>query len=163
VHGVCKKELYKVSKKIVRVKFSEKVGTRKGDAKPAQPVGRVGRNARSIREWAYSSGMVPQVFLLRIMRGEVIDDHVPTFEERIDAAKACIKFFAPSMKQVEYKDETPHQPVTLLDPNVLAKMDENELLVLKRAVTKLAAGPDANKSGFSKQEAEDTYKATIYH
>lgn len=151
-----------MAKEIVRLRLREKGGFPKGEVK-RQPVGRDGRDARSIREWAYRSGQMPHVLLLRVSRGEIIDGHKPTFEERVDAAKACQRYFAPAMKQVEVKDDTQHPPVTLLDPNILAQMSEDELLVLKRAVTRLAVGPESDKQGFSSKEAEDTYKSTIYH
>jgi len=36
-----------------------------------------------------TTGELPHEFLLRVARGEEIDGHIPTFAERIDAAKAA--------------------------------------------------------------------------
>lgn len=147
---------------IPRLRLKEPGGGSKG---ALQPPGRDQRTARSIREWAYRSGMMPQVFLLKIMRGETIDGYEPTFRDRFDAAVQCVRYFAPSMKSVEIKNEdTVVQTSTLtLDPTVLDRMTEDELIILKRAITKLHTGVDADRSGKRKEEARETYKATIYH
>lgn len=54
---------------------------------------------------AQSSGELPHEFLLRVARGEKIGDgpegHVPTFAERIAAAKEAAPFYAPRLSTVQ--------------------------------------------------------------
>ena len=146
---------------IPRLRLREKGGGPKGQL---QPPGRDQRNARSIREWAYRSGMMPQVFLLKIVRGEVIDDYTPTFEDRFNAAKACVNYFAPSMRSVEVKDMDGVVTQTnslVLDQNALERLSDEELVVLKTALTKLQTGTDTKQ--VNKVEAKQAYKSTLYH
>lgn len=131
-----------------------------------QPPGRDYRNAKSIREWAYRSGLMPQVFLLKVVRGEVIDGYEPSFRDRFDAAKACVNYFAPSMKTVEVKDgdNAPVQTSSLvLDQVTLDRMTDDELAVLRRALTRLHTGVDANRASQGKEEARAAYKSSLYH
>lgn len=66
-----------------------------------------GANIMSLkaREEAAKTGELPHMFLLRVTRGEKINGYEPTFEERIDAAKAAAPFFAPKMAAIEHSGE----------------------------------------------------------
>ena len=72
------------------------------------------------RSHAVATGELPHEFLLRVSRGELIGNHVPTFEERIDAAKAASPYYQPrlAMQEVEVKKTT--DPVRD-DPEALKK------------------------------------------
>lgn len=58
---------------------------------------------------AQASGELPHEFLLRVSRGESIHmagqrlKYKPTFQERIDAAKAAAEFYAPRLARTEQK------------------------------------------------------------
>lgn len=41
--------------------------------------------------------MLPHEFLAAVARGEMIDGHLPSFDERLDAAKAAAPFYAPKL------------------------------------------------------------------
>lgn len=51
---------------------------------------------------AEASGLMPHEFLLSVARGESIGTYVPTFAERIDAAKAAANYYAPKLSNVEH-------------------------------------------------------------
>lgn len=95
-------------------------GKREGAGRPP---GAVGKKHAQIREEAALNGELPHQFLLRVSRGDQIlqrqpvhtyyktgvnkgqikstewkvVDRYPTFEERVDAAKACAQYFAPKL------------------------------------------------------------------
>lgn len=58
------------------------------------------------REEAAKAGMLPHELLLAISRGEVIDGYVPSFAERVDAAKAAAPFYAPKLAAVDVNAQT---------------------------------------------------------
>lgn len=58
------------------------------------------KNAERIAA-AEASGMLPHEFLLAVTRGESISEHRPTFEERLEAAKAAAPYYAPKLASVE--------------------------------------------------------------
>jgi hypothetical protein len=58
-------------------------------------VGSVNAMSQRAREEAQKTGELPHEFLLRVSRGEKFGDHEPTFDERMDAAKAAAPYFAP--------------------------------------------------------------------
>lgn len=63
---------------------------------------------QEIKQYA-AQGELPHEFLLRVSRGEVITwgvgksqkNIIPTFEQRLDAAKAGASYFAPKLAQVD--------------------------------------------------------------
>lgn len=59
------------------------------------------------RPLAEASGMLPHAFLLAVTRGEPIGDHTPTFEERLEAAKASAPYVAPKLSSVEQSGSLP--------------------------------------------------------
>jgi hypothetical protein len=71
----------------------------RGGARPGagRPKGAVSRMTQKAREEAAAVGMLPHEFLAAVARGEEIDGHLPTFEERVDAAKAAAPFYAPKL------------------------------------------------------------------
>lgn len=54
------------------------------------------RNAETVAA-AAQAGLLPHEFLAAVARGEVIDGHLPSFDERLDAAKAAAPFYAPKL------------------------------------------------------------------
>ena len=55
---------------------------------------------------AKSTGELPHEFLLRVVRGESIDEQVPTLEQRIAAAVSVAPYFAPKLAAIEQRVET---------------------------------------------------------
>lgn len=132
--------------------------------KKLQPVGRDKRTAKQIREWAYRSGMVPQVFLLNIMRGEKVGDHKPTFKERMEAARMCISYFAPQMKSIEVTDTTPPQePTVVLNEAALAKLTDDEVELFGRVLAKLDPNAKPIRTREEKEEIKRTFESSLYH
>lgn len=66
-------------------------GARLGAGRKPGAVQKVTREARKV---AAEKGMLPHEFLAAVARGDVIDGHEPTFEERLDAAKAAAPYYA---------------------------------------------------------------------
>ena len=73
-------------------------GKRPGAGRPA---GAVTRKTREIADWAAESGMLPHELLLAVVRGEMVGGVTPTFEQRLDAAKAAAPYFAPKLAAVD--------------------------------------------------------------
>ncbi len=65
-----------------------------------RPAGSATRKTLEIADRAAAAGELPYEFLLRVVRGEVVDGTVPTFAERLDAAKAAATYFAPKLAAV---------------------------------------------------------------
>lgn len=86
-----------------------------GKRPPGRPVGSLNRLSRAAVEAAQATGEMPHMFLLRIMRGEVVSTdvmnpetgqltkvyQVPDLPMRMDAAKAAAPFFVPKLQAVE--------------------------------------------------------------
>jgi hypothetical protein len=53
-----------------------------------------------------STGELPHEFLLRVVRGESIDEQVLTLEQRIAAAVSVAPYFAPKLAAIELRIET---------------------------------------------------------
>ena len=68
---------------------------------PGRPKGALNKASRETRERAAASGLLPHEFLLAVTRGEVVDGYVPSFAERMEAAKAAAPFYAPKLSAVE--------------------------------------------------------------
>jgi hypothetical protein len=52
---------------------------------------------------AQAHGQLPHEFLCAVAQGREIDGHIPTFEQRLDAAKAAAPFYAPKLSNVDQK------------------------------------------------------------
>ena len=85
---------------------------------PGRPRGALNKASREQRERAAESGMLPHEFLLAVTRGETIGDYVPTFAERLEAAKAAAPFFAPKLSAVEADVQGIHPLVPVLNVTV---------------------------------------------
>lgn len=76
---------------------------------PGRPPGAVSKFTQKIREATAQSGETPYELLLRVSRGEPIAmpgkkrPHVPTFEERQEAAKAVMPYMMPRLSAVAMK------------------------------------------------------------
>jgi hypothetical protein len=64
--------------------------------------GSANKKTREIADKAAEKGITPLEFMLMVMRGEVIDGHTPTFEQRCDMAKASARFMHPTLQSVEH-------------------------------------------------------------
>jgi hypothetical protein len=73
-------------------------GVRQGGRKKGVP----NKATRALREVAASTGLLPHEFLLAVCRGEVFDGHVPSFDERLDAAGKAAPYYAPKLANVEH-------------------------------------------------------------
>lgn len=73
-------------------------GARQGAGRPK---GSANKMSQKAREEAAAVGLLPHEFLAAIARGEMIGDHQPTFEERMDAAKAAAPFYAPRLASTQ--------------------------------------------------------------
>lgn len=119
---------------------------------------------RAIREWAFQSGELPHVLLLRVSRGEKIGKYKPTFEDRVDAAKAVASYFAPKMQAIAVQDVTPpqQQPNTFIfDAAKLGALSDEELTILERVFDKLDGGSHGNSGSKTITASPDEYKETL--
>jgi hypothetical protein len=115
-------------------------GYQPGAGRPPGRIEATGKTLKAIRRWAIESGELPHVFLLRVMRGEKIDGIQPSFEMRIDAAKAACTYFVPRLSSVAVTDEDgkPLQTQQLvLDANILSRLTDPELEAFKFLFDKL--------------------------
>lgn len=94
-----------------------------------RPKGAANKASRETREKAAASGMLPHEFLLAVTRGEAVDGYVPSFAERLEAAKAAAPFYAPKLSAME----------ATLTRKSFVEMTDEELMAI-------AAG-DADRSG----------------
>lgn len=82
--------------------------------------GSVNKMSHDAREKAALTGELPHEFLLRVGRGETIGEHVPTFQERVDAAKAAAPYFAPKLAGASIELTTKESARTLSDEQLEA-------------------------------------------
>jgi hypothetical protein len=71
-----------------------------------RPKGAVAKLTASAVARAKATGELPHEFLLRIVRGETIDDQIPSLEQRISAAVSVAPYFAPKLAAIEQRIET---------------------------------------------------------
>lgn len=73
----------------------------RGGARPGagRKKGGMNRVSRQMREAAARTGKLPHELLLMVARGEALpgDKHKPSFDQRIDAAKAAAPYYAPRL------------------------------------------------------------------
>lgn len=73
-------------------------GKRPGAGRKPSSVNRMSQKAR---EKAAETGLLPHEFLLAVSQGQMVDDYKPTFEDRLDAAKAAAPYYAPKLSSVD--------------------------------------------------------------
>ncbi|WP_376960120.1 hypothetical protein ABNQ39_20630 [Azospirillum sp. A26] len=80
----------------------------RGGARPGagRKVGAVQKVAREAREKAAAAGMLPHEFLLAVMRNDLPGEQ-PTFDQRLDAAKAAAPYYAPKLAAVSNEHSGP--------------------------------------------------------
>lgn len=121
--------------------------------------------AKAVRDWAYQTGEMPQMFLLRIARGEEVDGRKPTWDERIDAAKACAPYFAPKLQSVTVTDSEEHDPPHKLvfNEEVLESLTDAELDLFQKLFGKLLGRPDPGEgqNNADKKKTENRYTRTL--
>lgn len=66
-----------------------------------RPTGSATRRTREIADKAAASGLLPHEFLLSVVRGEAVGGVVPTFADRLEAAKAAAPYFAPKLSSID--------------------------------------------------------------
>jgi hypothetical protein len=71
-----------------------------------RPKGAVAKLAATAVARAKSTGELPHEFLLRIVRGEMIDGQLPSLEQRIAAAVSVSPYFASKIAAIEQRIET---------------------------------------------------------
>lgn len=122
--------------------------------------------AKAAREYAFQTGEMPHLFLLRISRGEIIEDgtpggHRPTLEERIDCAKACAQYFVPKLGSLAVKedpDSTPRQQM-VFNEEALEGLTPDELDVFERVFGKLL-GRGSSREGADTKDKKPTKEYT---
>lgn len=73
--------------------------------KGGRPKGSRNQRTKKILNRAETTGLLPGEILLAVARGEDILGRPPTFEERVDAAKAAAPYYQPKLQSVEQKIE----------------------------------------------------------
>jgi hypothetical protein len=104
-----------------------------------RPVGATTMRTREIADKAAASGMLPHEFLLAVVRGEAIDGAVPTFADRLEAAKAAAPYFAPKLSSVDVRAEHRTSVTEFTDAELyamLAEMPEGQAVLAARDVQK---------------------------
>ena len=81
-----------------------------------RPKGAVAKMSAAAIAQAKSTGELPHEFLLRVVRGECIDDLVPTLEQRISAAVSAAPYFAPKLTAIEQRVENHVKTVISSEP-----------------------------------------------
>jgi hypothetical protein len=89
----------------------------RGGARPGagRKAGSINKLSAAATAAAAATGQLPHEFLLEVSRGNVKirvgrTKRKPTFEERIDAAKAAAPYYAPRLAAVVAKVNTPGNP-----------------------------------------------------
>ena len=103
---------------------------------PGRPRGALNKTSREQRDRAAESGLLPHEFLLAVTRGETIGDYVPTFQERLEAAKAAAPFFAPKLSAIDANlitSQVPLDSMTDEELEALIRMHSAEDLAAIRA------------------------------
>lgn len=108
--------------------------SRPGGARPGagRPKGSHNKWSLRLREEKARSGLLPHEFLLKVMRGHPFGKYKPTFEERIEAAKAAAPYFAPRLKAVEVSGQIMNMRVFQLNPEDLEGLSMDELTVVQK-------------------------------
>ncbi len=123
--------------------------------------------ARAARDWAYATGELPHMFLLRVARGEAVKPGggKPTFEEQLDAAKSCAGYFAPKLSSVQLSDREERDPPQELvfDETVLESLNDAELAIFQKVFGKLIGRvrPGEGEDNAAKAKTENRYTSTL--
>lgn len=100
-----------------------------------RPTGAATKRTREIADKAASSGLLPHEFLLAVVRGEAIDGTVPTFADRLEAAKAAAPYFAPKLSSVDVRAEHRKSPAEYSDAELyamIAATPEGQAVIAER-------------------------------
>lgn len=95
----------------------------RGGARPGAGRPKGSRNALSMaaRAEAQATGLLPHEFLLAVTRGEAVDGYKPTFEDRLEAAKAAAPFYAPKLASTQIQ-----ATVTRSHEDMLAELEADD-------------------------------------
>ena len=100
-----------------------------------RPVGAATQRTREIADKAAASGLLPHEFLLAVVRGEAIDGAVPTFADRLEAAKAAALYFAPKLSSVDMKTRMVTSAAEMSDTElyaIIAATPEGQAVLAER-------------------------------
>ena len=92
-----------------------------------RPKGAVAKMTAEAVIQAKATGELPHEFLLRIVRGEPIDGHTPTIEQRMSAAMSAAPYFAPKLAVMEQQIQTNIRAVVSSKPLTHAEFVERYL------------------------------------
>lgn len=98
-----------------------------GGARPGAGRKKGGKNRLNMEARAEAQkdgGLLPHEFLLKVSRGEPIDGHHPTFQERVEAAKAAAPYFQPKLAQIQQEVKAEFKGVLSEEPMSLEKWAE---------------------------------------
>lgn len=99
-------------------------GYRPGAGRPKGAVAKITEEAVTK---AKAGGELPHQFLLRIVRGEVIDGERPSLQMRIAAAVSAAPYFAPRLAVMEAQVETTVRAVVSNKPLTIEEFKERYL------------------------------------
>ena len=120
---------------------------------------------KAIRKWAFESGELPHVFLLRVSRGEEVDGYKPTFADRVDAAKNVAQYFAPKLAAMAVSEITPPPEQTentfKLDAQKLGELSDAELNLLEKILIRFDGDKGADQGRTTYQADPKEYQKTI--
>lgn len=110
---------------------------------PGRPKGATNKASRETRERAAASGLLPHEFLLAVTRGEAVDGYVPSFAERLEAAKAAAPFYAPKLSAVEADLNHGGPLVPVLNLNLHKLTDDQLEAYIRRETARLEGDGEA--------------------
>lgn len=132
---------------------------------PAVNPGSTRWTATMVRQWAYETGELPHMILLRLARGETVNGVKPTKEEQIDCAKAAAPYFAPKLQSVQLTDRDEHVPPTqlIVNEDALEGLDDDERTVFAKVFNKLIGRTDPReaKDTGDKAKTENRFTRTL--
>lgn len=150
-----------------RVRLKDPPKSRKKEvAVPSDPVW----TAKAAREYAFRTGEPPHLFLLRISRGEIIEDgtpkgHRPTIAERIDCAKACAQYFVPKLGSLAVREEPDAPPTQQLvfNEEALESLSPHELAIFEKVFGTIIGRTDKreDKDKADKKQSENRFTRTL--
>ena len=100
-------------------KKEKRGGVRAGSGRPE---GTTKAKMNADRRRAALTGDLPHEFLLRIMRGEMINGIKPDLPTRIDCAKAAAPYYAPKLAQVQVLESLSDEDLDFIIKNAASEI-----------------------------------------
>lgn len=150
----------RVKKKVKRKKVNIKAGIKDDEEetpkkKRGRPKGIAGisNQSKELIEAAQATGELPHEFLLRVCRGGVLDNgYIPTWEERINAAKAAAPYFAPKLAAVSVTDSG-GSLAQFFNAALLSGLNQTELAVIEKVLAFMSGQKQQLEEEQQKQKA----------